>query len=195
MMGLPAAPAASVDSYGASDAAYSWNDLSSGNAQEDFVDVLDGSGNVVASLPANTVNYAETGLSPNAEYVRAFCPKNAAGRSCSAPVAFVTHASAPNGFTASVSQEPDGENVALVEWSAPDAARVELVDGSTVVYSGSDSSFSYSGLAPDTEHFLTVRAFNSADEQAPVPSDLSFRTLPGVPSIAPSRPEGSWFNF
>lgn len=174
---------------------YSWNDLSSGNSEEDSVDVIDGSGNLVANLPSGTVFHSESGLAPNTEYSRQVCPKNAGGRSCSAAVTFVTYATAPNGFTASVSQESDGVNVAVVEWTAPDASRVELRDGPDLLYSGYSSSFTYSGLAPDAEYSLSLAAFNSAGVQTPVSSALSFRTLPGVPGISPSRPIGNWFNF
>lgn len=188
MLGIPNAPAFSVDSYGNADVAYSWDDASSGNSQEDSVEIVDGSGNVVATLPADAVAHAETGLSPNTEYERSACPKNAAGRSCSATARFVTYSNSPDGFTASVSKEQDGTNVALVEWSAPDASRVELYDGAALIYSGTASSFSYSGLASDRHYALEIRAFNSDGIQTPVSSALSFRTLPGSPDVSASRP-------
>ncbi len=130
------------------------------------------------------LTYTDTGLIPNTSYAYEVTAVNARGFSATPATLTQNTADYPIPATPSNLAGAETENSVSLTWDAVTwATTYELKRGSTVIYTGSATSFDDTGLTPDTLYHYSLIARNTSGDSAA--ASLAKRTklpAPAVPS-------------
>lgn len=190
----PDTPAPTASDVGYDSATVSWAEPSDNAGVTGYELQLDG-GEVI---PLTETNYTFEGLMPETEYVVQVRAGDAADNwSEWGSVSFTTGQtpdttppSAPTGLTA---DSVTGEGATLT-WEASEddrgVAGYRVYNGTALTASVSDTTYTLTGLLPDTEYTLSIRAYDAAGNESEA-AEVTFRTLFVEDTTPPSAPTGT----
>ncbi len=186
-----------------------WNDTNAGSQQEDGYLVTRTSDNqILANLPADTTYWIQTGLGVNALSTVYIAAYNVSGQSTTNSLAVYTLSNVPNA-TAIINWS---SATVTIQWNAngnPDGTRYGIirsvdnfVSSVTVVgYASGIATTTYTdtGLNPDTTYYYRVQAFNGDALATLLDSAVFTRTLiappaaPELTGVSNSTTTVTWF--
>jgi len=169
----------------------SWTDEST-NESQFRVERKEGSGgswNLAGTVGANNTSYGDSGLSPNTTYHYRVMACNGGGCSAPSSESDATTWNVPPQTPTSLSANATGPSSIQVSWTDEstneEGFRVERKEGAAGVYAeagtvgANTTTFSDSGLSPDTEYFYQVYAYNGEGDSGASNED-SATTWTGV---------------
>lgn len=182
---LPPPPALSGAGAGFSSITWAWNDV---QAETGYRLLASTGGYVSGALAADTVSWAETGLSTNTAYTRSVVALNMPGSSTSTARTGWTLAAPPTAALASALSSTaisvawtDNENPAGTDFEVSYSSADAFITGQAVSTGAltSDYALVLNGLQPYTTYYTRVRAYNGEA----VPTD--FAVAPSTRTDAP----------
>lgn len=146
-------------------------------------------GSLIGSVPASPRTLAVTGLAPLTAYSMTVVARDNSGAfsASSAPLVVTTPAdTTPPSRPTGVSSTPPTTTSLTLSWSASTdnvgVTGYNVYRANVLLGSATTTSFAVSGLEPDTNYRLTVRALDAAGNRSPASAAVTVRTLAEPPS-------------
>ncbi|WP_236725122.1 fibronectin type III domain-containing protein [Amycolatopsis orientalis] len=192
----PSAPgAATVGEVTQNSVALSWG-AATDNVAVTGYDVYEGT-NLVKSVTGTSVTV--DGLTPDKDYSFTVKAKDAAGNVSPATAPVTAHTTkAPDTQAPTTPANPRStgttQTSVTLAWDASNdnvgVTGYDVLRGTEVVKSVTDTSATVEGLSPDTEYSFTVVAKDAAGNKSPASAAVTARTQTGADTQAPSVPGG-----